>query len=79
MLPSFLFLKNPPRKRERKRNEKVDGSWTRKSSSQPSIPLESEAYKIIDDIEVCFSAKVYKVECVRLDSTVVAIKFIDLD
>ncbi|XP_007035033.2 PREDICTED: serine/threonine-protein kinase BLUS1 [Theobroma cacao] len=43
------------------------------------FPLESEAYKIIDEIGVGVSAVVYKAECTPMNSTVVAIKSIDLD
>ncbi|XVF66528.1 hypothetical protein PTKIN_Ptkin10aG0043800 [Pterospermum kingtungense] len=43
------------------------------------FPLDSESYKIIDEIGVGVSAVVYKAECVPLNSTIVAIKAIDLD
>ncbi|XP_022761124.1 serine/threonine-protein kinase BLUS1-like [Durio zibethinus] len=43
------------------------------------FPLDSESYKIIDEIGVGVSAVVYKAECVPMNSTIVAIKAIDLD
>ncbi|XP_021291456.1 serine/threonine-protein kinase BLUS1 [Herrania umbratica] len=43
------------------------------------FPLESDAYKIMDEIGVGVSAVVYKAECIPMNSTVVAIKSIDLD
>ncbi|OMO54787.1 hypothetical protein CCACVL1_27568 [Corchorus capsularis] len=43
------------------------------------FPLDSESYKIIDEIGAGVSATVYKAECVPLNSTIVAIKAIDLD
>ncbi|XVF28660.1 hypothetical protein REPUB_Repub15cG0049400 [Reevesia pubescens] len=43
------------------------------------FPLDSDSYKIIDEIGVGVSAVVYKAECVPMDSTVVAIKALDLD
>ncbi|XP_021899540.1 serine/threonine-protein kinase BLUS1-like [Carica papaya] len=42
-------------------------------------PLDPNAYKILHEIGVGVSAKVYKAICLPLDSTVVAIKAIDLD
>ncbi|XVE65888.1 hypothetical protein DITRI_Ditri08aG0035600 [Diplodiscus trichospermus] len=43
------------------------------------FPLDPGCYKIIDEIGVGVSAVVYKAECVPMNSTVVAIKAIDLD
>ncbi|XWS53851.1 hypothetical protein CRYUN_Cryun10bG0035800 [Craigia yunnanensis] len=43
------------------------------------FPLDSNSYKIVDEIGVGVSAVVYKAECVPMNSTVVAIKAIDLD
>lgn len=43
------------------------------------FPLDSDSYKIIDEIGVGVSAVVYKAECVPMNSVVVAIKAIDLD
>ncbi|KAJ6430182.1 hypothetical protein OIU84_021567 [Salix udensis] len=42
-------------------------------------PLDSNAYKILDEIGVGVSATVYKAICVPMNSTLVAIKCIDLD
>ncbi|KAH7573286.1 hypothetical protein ACOSP7_006855 [Xanthoceras sorbifolium] len=42
-------------------------------------PLDSSSYKILDEIGVGVSAIVYKAACVPMNSTVVAIKAIDLD
>ncbi|ESQ56157.1 hypothetical protein EUTSA_v10027433mg [Eutrema salsugineum] len=43
------------------------------------FPLDSEAYEIICKIGVGVSASVYKAICIPMNSTVVAIKAIDLD
>ncbi|KAJ4881236.1 Serine/threonine-protein kinase BLUS1 [Raphanus sativus] len=43
------------------------------------FPLEAEAYEIICKIGVGVSASVYKAVCIPMNSTVVAIKAIDLD
>ncbi|KAJ7954753.1 Protein kinase [Quillaja saponaria] len=42
-------------------------------------PLDSDYYKILDEIGVGVSAVVYKAICVPINSTMVAIKAIDLD
>ncbi|OAY55617.1 serine/threonine-protein kinase BLUS1 [Manihot esculenta] len=42
-------------------------------------PLDSSSYKILDEIGVGVSAVVYKAICIPMNSTVVAIKSIDLD
>lgn len=42
-------------------------------------PLDPSSYKILDEIGVGVSAIVYKAICIPMDSTVVAIKAIDLD
>ncbi|KAJ8768358.1 hypothetical protein K2173_021511 [Erythroxylum novogranatense] len=42
-------------------------------------PLDSNSYKILDEIGVGVSAVVYKAICIPMNSTVVAIKAIDLD
>ncbi|XP_022759877.1 serine/threonine-protein kinase BLUS1-like [Durio zibethinus] len=43
------------------------------------FPLDADAYKIVDEIGIGVCAIVYKAECVPMNSTVVAIKAIDLD
>ncbi|XP_065863131.1 serine/threonine-protein kinase BLUS1 [Euphorbia lathyris] len=43
------------------------------------FPLDSNSYKILDEIGVGVSAIVYKALCIPLNSTLVAIKSIDLD
>ncbi|XP_050218119.1 serine/threonine-protein kinase BLUS1 [Mercurialis annua] len=43
------------------------------------FPLDSHSYKILNEIGVGVSAVVYKAICVPLNSTIVAIKSIDLD
>ncbi|KAL4283464.1 hypothetical protein GQ457_16G029630 [Hibiscus cannabinus] len=43
------------------------------------FPLDSDSYRIVDEIGVGVSAVVYKAECIPLNSAVVAIKAIDLD
>ncbi|MBA0830861.1 hypothetical protein Goarm_015362 [Gossypium armourianum] len=43
------------------------------------FPLDSDSYKIVDEIGIGVSAIVYKAECIPLNSTTVAIKSIDLD
>ncbi|KAJ9182238.1 hypothetical protein P3X46_006255 [Hevea brasiliensis] len=43
------------------------------------FPLDSSSYKILDEIGVGVSAIVYKAICTPMNSTVVAIKSIDLD
>ncbi|WCJ23969.1 Protein kinase superfamily protein [Euphorbia peplus] len=45
----------------------------------PHFPLDSNSYKILNEIGVGVSAIVYKALCIPLKSTVVAIKSIDLD
>ncbi|CAN0887245.1 Serine/threonine-protein kinase BLUS1 [Linum grandiflorum] len=42
-------------------------------------PLDANSYKIIDEIGVGVSAVVYKAQCIPMNSTVVAIKSINLD
>lgn len=42
-------------------------------------PLDPSAYKILDEIGIGVSAIVYKAICIPMESTVVAIKAIDLD
>ncbi|KAJ4722630.1 Protein kinase [Melia azedarach] len=49
------------------------------STRKIQYPLDSNSYKILDEIGVGVSAIVYKAICVPMDSTVVAIKAIDLD
>ncbi|KDP40290.1 hypothetical protein JCGZ_02288 [Jatropha curcas] len=43
------------------------------------FPLDSNSYKILNEIGVGVSAVVYKAVCIPMNSTVVAIKSIDLD
>ncbi|KAE8698262.1 Serine/threonine-protein kinase BLUS1 [Hibiscus syriacus] len=52
---------------------------TCEQETKVQFPLDSDSYKIIDEIGVGVSAVVYKAECIPLNSTVVAIKAIDLD
>ncbi|KAK4856104.1 hypothetical protein QYF36_014107 [Acer negundo] len=49
------------------------------SKKKIQYPLDSNSYKILDEIGVGVSAIVYKAACVPMNSTVVAIKAIDLD
>ncbi|XP_044498832.1 serine/threonine-protein kinase BLUS1 [Mangifera indica] len=49
------------------------------SNEKVQYPLDPKAYKTLDEIGVGVSAVVYKAICVPLDSTLVAIKAIDLD
>ncbi|CAK7327211.1 unnamed protein product [Dovyalis caffra] len=48
-------------------------------SIRVQFPLDPNAYKILDEIGVGVSATVYKAICVPMNSTLVAIKCIDLD
>ncbi|XP_002529319.2 serine/threonine-protein kinase BLUS1 [Ricinus communis] len=43
------------------------------------FPLDSDSYKILEEIGVGVSAIVYKAICIPINSTIVAIKSIDLD
>ncbi|KAK3190277.1 hypothetical protein Dsin_029838 [Dipteronia sinensis] len=49
------------------------------SKKKIQYPLDSNSYKILDEIGVGVSAIVYKAACVPMNSTVVAVKAIDLD
>lgn len=49
------------------------------ASPRVQYPLNSEAYRILDEIGVGVSAVVYKAECLPMNSALVAIKSIDLD
>lgn len=49
------------------------------ASPRVQYPLNSEAYRILDEIGVGVSAIVYKAECLPMNSSLVAIKCIDLD
>ncbi|KAI5580335.1 hypothetical protein BDE02_08G148600 [Populus trichocarpa] len=51
----------------------------RTKSQRVQYPVDSNAYKILDEIGVGVSATVYKAICVPMNSTLVAIKCIDLD
>ncbi|GMI72014.1 BLUE LIGHT SIGNALING1 [Hibiscus trionum] len=56
-------------------------AYEQETHTHPKLhfPLDSDSYKIVDEIGVGVSAVVYKAECIPLNSTVVAIKAIDLD
>ncbi|KAL0433440.1 UNVERIFIED_CONTAM: Serine/threonine-protein kinase BLUS1 [Sesamum latifolium] len=61
--------------------EEREGECPRKpvSSSTDQYPLDANCYKILDEIGRGVSAIVYKAICIPMDSSVVAIKAIDLE
>ncbi|PIN15570.1 Ste20-like serine/threonine protein kinase [Handroanthus impetiginosus] len=59
--------------------EKKEDYPRKATCSNGQYPLDSNCYKILDEIGRGVSAIVYKAICIPMDSSVVAIKVIDLD
>ncbi|XP_057729965.1 serine/threonine-protein kinase BLUS1 [Arachis stenosperma] len=56
-----------------------DSSWELESPRRLQYPLDSTSYKLLDEIGSGVSAVVYKAICIPINSSLVAIKSIDLD